>query len=777
MLNPARKLSAPRRARATDSPILAILLALVLLVGAAPASAQVSFSAAAEDPRVDAHLRAILLTTQSNMARVDALATEAGAPSALPISEDYARATPQSVLDLMIEGDVSRTELEGLGVAVGTQAGGVTTAQAPVALVPAILGLPGVREVHASARLLPMLDVSATAIEAPQVWNGTPPVYSGRTGRRIVVGIIDTGFDLTHRDLRTSANKTRVKYVWDQTSAGAPTYPGPPAGFTGGSEYTETMINNGLALTVVDRDGHGTHVAGTAAGSGQATGNGQPAYRYVGVAPEADLVLVQSTLTLESRVIDGVNYIFQKAAALGEPAVVNISSNVLTGDRDGSASLDQGISALTGPGKLVSVSAGNYGNQPLHASISLGANQTGTVQFVIPPYTPNPAALGTEYLEIQAWHDPSATFKVKLRSPNGYETQLVDPGVATSWITTADGNYYISNDIVTSAKGGRRIQVYMNHASDTVPHPAVGTWTITLTRTSTSTTGVCHLWLTRWSFNTVSSPSFSTGVDQNYSVASPATGDSVIATGAYTTKTSWTNSLGSTSSYSGAPPYGTIASFSGRGPRRDGVQRPDVVAPGYGVTAALSIGAAPFVSGVYKMLDLVHMIQYGTSAAAAHTTGALALLLQQTPTLTPSAARLLLIHQAKSDSFTGSVPNPTAGYGKLDVMAHTTAAGDDLAQRFSFAPPFPNPSAHESMFSFSPSSADLSDSHGRVEIRILDVRGRLTATLPGVSAPGPQRLSWNGRAHDGSLVPGGIYFAQLHVGSEISVRKFIRIGS
>src|SRR5262245_50522863 len=197
-------------------------------------------------------------------------------------------------------------QLEAVGVAVNTRAGEVVTARSPIDRLPSILAVPGVRHVQAASPLQQALDVSALEINADAVWQGTPPQFNGSTGRAVVVGFVDRAFDLNHPDFRTAQNRTRVKYVWDQLGQGTP-----PPSFTYGAEYTEAMINAGQAAAVTDTDGHGTHVAGVATGNGRATGNGQPAYRYVGIAPEADLVFVASPL-LETYVIDAVNYVFQK---------------------------------------------------------------------------------------------------------------------------------------------------------------------------------------------------------------------------------------------------------------------------------------------------------------------------------------------------------------------------------------------------------------------------------------------------------------------------------
>ena len=736
---------------------------------------QSQLSHVADDPRVDLHLRAIFNTAEANRALLatallpDLPAPDAGSEARPLVSVDYGRATPESLVDLLIEGTMDPDQLEAIGVSVNTRAGQVVTAQAPIELLGALLSVPGVRHVQAASQLQQSLDVSALEINADEIWQGTPPQYPGWSGQGVVVGVVDKGFDLAHMDFRTAQNKTRVKYVWHQTASGTP-----PSTFTYGAEYTEAMINAGQVTTVSDADGHGTHVAGVATGNGRATGNSQPAFRYVGIAPEADLVVVVSPL-LETYVIDAVNYVFRKAAALGKPAVVNLSLSSLTGDRNGAASLDIGISNLTGPGKLVSAAAGNYGDKNLHARLNVGASQTQTVQFSIPTYTERSLVLGAEYVRIEAWHDATASFKAKLRSPHGHETTLVNPGQSVSDFITPDGTISLSNAVITNPKGGKLILFYINHLTDVTAHPAAGTWTITLTRVSGSSTGICDFWVSNWLLGTTTWPVFTTSADQYFTVAPPATGDSVIASGAYTTKTQWINGSGATSYYTGAPPIGTVAPWSSKGPRRDGVQRPDVIAPGYGVSAALSAASAPNVSIVFKMLDQVHRIAYGTSRAAGHTTGALALLLEQYPNLTPAAARRVLIDMTRSDSFTGVVPNWTCGHGKLDMMGGDTVAVGDGVDRFSFSQPFPNPSQRLTSFSFALGAEDLRGPGGP-QLRIVDVRGRIVRWLPVSAVPGRQLVSWDGHDPNDQPVPGGVYFAHLRAGENTSVRKFVWIG-
>jgi subtilisin family serine protease len=259
-------------------------------------------------------------------------------------------------------------------------------------------------------------------------------------------------------------------------------------------------------------------------------------------------------------------------------------------------------------------------------------------------------------------------------------------------------------------------------------------------------------------------------------VTSPATADSVISAGAYSTKVRWTNGTGGTSLYSGSPVVGQVAYFSSQGPRRDGVQCPELVAPGYGVSAALSSLVAPYTSTTWMMPDHVHRIRYGTSAAAAHVTGALALMLQGDPGLTPSKARLTLRRQARTDSFTGAVPNINYGYGKLDLISGGATGVDEAAiERFAFAAPFPNPSAGRSLFQFTIPSEDLAGSGHHFSLDLVDVRGRIVASLPVASTLEVQRLAWSGVSADGTKAAPGIYFARLTVNDRVAVRKFVRI--
>ncbi len=681
-----------------------------------------------------------------------------------------ARVRPGTPVALLIDGTPSREALEALGIVVGTVAGDVVTATMPISLLPALLEVPGVQQVSAAGVMEKALNVSIVEMEAGELWMGSPPNFpaGSLTGNGVVVGIVDTGTDPRVADFKDASNNTRFISIWDQQWSG-----GPPAGFPYGYEYTQAQINANQITSYHDYDGHGTHLAGVAAGNGRSTGNGQAAYRFVGVAPRASLIAVKSYL-LETGVIDGVNYIFTKAASLNKGAVVNLSLSGKQGGHDGTTSLDRALNALTGPGKIITAAAGNHGLENGHARYDLALNGSVDATYTIPTYTESSSQ--NESVVIEGWHDPSASFDVKLTTPTGITSATIVPGTESGLVVTNDGSIIIKNGLVTNQLGAKQILVYAGYGQAGTPRVRSGTWKINIKRRSGTTTGLSHWWVSSSVLGTTTLPAFTgAGVDTAVTVTSPATADSVISTGSYTTKVSWSNNAGSTSNYPGSPPLLRLSGFTSRGPRRDGVQRPDIVAPGYGVMSSMSTDAS--ISATYEDPDGVHHMAKGTSVANAHTTGAIALLLEQNRFLTPSGARAILRTRARADSYTGTVPNGKWGYGKLDVaVGGTTGVNDGVAFGLSFRNVFPNPSRDFASFEFDVALLALAQGASTpVSVSIFDVRGREVRMIHGVATPGTQRLSWDGRNTAGEKTTPGVYFARLTVGTTQLQKKFVRV--
>ena len=566
------------------------------------------------------------------------------------------------MVDLIIEGTVAPGLLRAQGIEVNTVAGSHMTARCPLGLLQALLNTPGIDRVDVSERCEPTLDSVAVETGIATVRTVTPPTITGQTGAGVLIGIVDTGVDLDHADFKNEDGTTRLVSLWDQTVTGTP-----PAGFTYGTEWSHAQIQSGQS-TEVDDEGHGTHVLGIVGGDGSATGNGQPAFRYVGVAPGADLCVVKTDFGTTA-IVDGVAYIFQVAAARGEKAVVNLSLSSQAGPHDGTYAFDTMINDLTGPGKIVVASAGNRQLDAIHAQTTIGASPV-TLTMIVPSYTKN-SGPANDYLLYTGWYEGADQMAITVIGPTGSTVGPVNPGVSSSDNNTADGNITVFNGTTTPSNGDNEIYVQIYDAQANRA-PAVGTWQFVLTPISIQSTGHFDMWLYGNSLGpSVSVPQWVNGLAPNTVVGTPASADSVIGVAAHVTKNCWVGSDGIGYCWNPTPTVGSIAYFSSTGPRRDGVVKPDISAPGFGVTSALSTATTPTPDPALVMQDQNHWIEAGTSMSSPIVAATAGLLLAQPDWANagPSAIKARLLTTARSDAFTGAVPNSIWGAGKLDAAA------------------------------------------------------------------------------------------------------------
>lgn len=270
-------------------------------------------------------------------------------------------------------GELSRD----MGLTVLTRAGDVVGGEIGIDRLTELDELEAVGYVEASRPTLPELDAAVPETKADKVHTGPP----GLRGAGVIVGVVDSGIDWRHGCFRDPTGKTRILRIWDQNLT-PETGESSPAPFGHGVEYERSAIDSALSapnpMSIVrhmdDSVGHGTHVAGIAAGDGSSAGNGKPAFTFVGIAPEADLVVVANRVTTEAMgdsmgTLEAVGYIFKVAETLGRPAVVNISQGDNLGPHDGSSLLERGIdNLLNAPGRALVKSAGNAANAGVHAT-------------------------------------------------------------------------------------------------------------------------------------------------------------------------------------------------------------------------------------------------------------------------------------------------------------------------------------------------------------------------------------------------------------------------
>ncbi|MFI2779527.1 S8 family serine peptidase [Streptomyces sp. ALB3] len=175
----------------------------------------------------------------------------------------------------------------------------------------------GIKKLWLDGKAEAVLRDSVPQVNAPQAWAG------GFDGKGTTVAVLDTGIDATHPDVKDRITRTRS--------------------FVPGEE-------------VLDKHGHGTHVASTIAGSGAASDGANK-----GVAPAADLIVGKVLGDEGSGADSGIIEAMEWAKAEGADVVsMSLGSSV---PDDGTDPMAQAVDALSADGgPLFVIAAGNaYG--------------------------------------------------------------------------------------------------------------------------------------------------------------------------------------------------------------------------------------------------------------------------------------------------------------------------------------------------------------------------------------------------------------------------------
>jgi len=466
------------------------------------------------------------------------------------------------------------------GGQTGSSVGRIHTARVPLRALGALAVSDGIEWIEAAMVCLPALDTSMPATGADLV-HGT----YGYKGNGVLIAIYDTGIDYTHEDFRNSDGSTRIKAIWDQTvSTGAGSS---PTGYTYGREWSEADINAELVAsppgTVTEQDinGHGTHVTGISAGNGRATGNSIAAGRHVGMAPEADILVIKGgdDSFLSTKVQDGVAWAISKAAGSSQPIVINLSLGGHSGAHDGTSNYEQYLDSSLGTGKVIVAAAGDEGSDNIHDRTSLTAAMTDVDSFSITVAYDGAVEAGTgnDYAKLESWHNGSAAVSITVRAPDGTTTYGPVSQGGSLDLDLASGHVTIqSTSSPVTVNSDHQAIIYIDDAT-AGQEPMAGDWWI-IYELSSGTTATIDTWI----YETSSLDAEVTGGDASYSVGMPATAEDIITVGAFVTKWSWPAIDGQNWGYPGTDRTGDYASFSSHGPTRDGRTKPEITAPGQG---------------------------------------------------------------------------------------------------------------------------------------------------------------------------------------------------
>lgn len=188
--------------------------------------------------------------------------------------------------------------------------------------------------------IAPTLDIARSYYDAGSIQTGEA-VGVPLTGKGVVVGICDIGIDPLHPTFLDADGRSRIRRVVQYVER-----EGMRIQLDGDDEYREWVTDN-------PDECHATHVCGILAGGGAGT-------PYVGVAPDADIVVTVSTLT-DVGLLAGVEDIIDYAKEVGKPAVINLSVGSYTGAHDGSSLFSQYLDMCAADAIIV-LSAGNEGS-------------------------------------------------------------------------------------------------------------------------------------------------------------------------------------------------------------------------------------------------------------------------------------------------------------------------------------------------------------------------------------------------------------------------------
>ena len=509
---------------------------------------------------------------------------------------------------------------------VNQPSGRMRTGFLPMEGLDALSEDPQVHRIISSRFRQPLMDVAVGRVNVTKFRNNTHLNGSG-----VVIGIVDTGIDPNH-----PAFTGRILRIWDQTLSG----PGVAEG-TYGLELTGTNITASR-----DTRGHGTHVAGIAAGNDS---------HFGGIAPNARLVIVKSDL-MDAHIADGVRYIFRIARELHQPAVVNLSLGGHWDAHDGSDPMAQIVTSESGPGRIVCCAAGNEGNDNIHGQTTIAPNQTGTMRFKVPSNAVHEGILN-------GWYSGAAALEISVRSPGGFVTTpqpVITSGSPTRSYNLPDALVRVTTPRPDPANGDLHFLVQVSGALPGT-NAKGGTWQLIARNTSAISAR-----LDVWALDDKNGKEITFTGDSKQDavkIGSPGCAAAAITVAAFTTRKQWRDIDGIQRTVGLS--QGEISDFSSEGPLRSNAQKPDVTAPGAMIASALSRDSAPKRS---FMIDSRFLVEAGTSMATPFVAGIVALLLQRNPQLDPASVKNLLRAASKIPNKAAGTFHPKWGFGLIDAQ-------------------------------------------------------------------------------------------------------------
>ena len=560
------------------------------------------------------------------------------------------------------------------GCTIYAQQGDVVIATIPLSSLGALSDHPSIHRIEASPSSHLTMDttVTITGVDRLQRPDLTIP-YSPYTGKDVVVGVMDVGFDLTHPNFYDPVTKRcRISALWDQLSPDTvgSTFPvgrdfvGPDA------VRSQQRSYDGLI------QGHGTHTLGIAAGSGYDS-------PYRGIAYDADICLVSNAINGDIDLIDstdydkyttavdglGFQYIFDYADSLGKPCVASFSEGYSPFLDEEDVLFAYFLYNLMGPGHIIVASAGNQ-------------------------------SLVNTYMK-KAREQAEAGAFINTQGDSAYYRIMSKDPVSLSLYAFNDENHVDALHILSSAFGEEDLlndTLFINNHSDTCAilmerYPSkFGTDTIyaiqliatkpfpqmpdiALVLDGADTEAELYGSLSYALKGSSYAPKW-VQAEIGHNVLAPGCFPSVICVGATAHRLGFTNYEGNYQDKSTGTTVGRLSNYSSYGPSMNGLQKPEVVAPGNNIISSFSSFYIEDHPDRQKN-DVAHFnyegrtyawtADTGTSMSTPVVAGIIALWLQANPNLNANDVRDILEHTCRHPVDTLDFPNDQYGYGEIDA--------------------------------------------------------------------------------------------------------------
>lgn len=614
--------------------------------------------------------------------------------------------TENRTWELIVKYHGSLDALEPLNIQVEYLIAGFALLTVPEQLVDSVAELEEIEYVEKPKRFFYGVEMPADSSCIAQVTFRNPFL----TGAGVLIAVLDSGIEARLPEFRKRDGSTRIRYLWDQTltpdapeTAEAENADGnlprrPPDGFRTGVEFDSDQINRALEaptlqqqfqlLPSTDTTGHGTAVAGIAAGNSAS---------YQGTASEADLLIVKlgqpdvNSFPRTTEVMRGVTYAIRRAMQLKMPVVINLSFGNTYGAHDGSSLLERFLDNAAEMGRtVICVGSGNEGNSSGHLSGSLldetytgnrmdgiiagtgsgiGSGRTtgnifgsspGALSTDNAPSVPSrmgdavarPASVElavAEYersLNVQLWKNYCDIYRIYLRSPGGQEAQLprmINGGKYTLRLEQTEILVYFGEPAPYAVPE----EIYFELLPLERNYINSGVWTIRL-EPERAVTGRYYFYLPSSAVRSSGTGFYRSTPEVTLTI--PSTAAKVLSVGAYDST------------------YEAYADFSGRGYAdanrtigvvAAGLAKPDLAAPGVGILA-------PDIYGGYTPFT-------GTSFATPIVAGSAALLMEwgivrgNDPFLYGEKVKAYLRAGARALRGENVYPNSRVGWGGLCV--------------------------------------------------------------------------------------------------------------